>query len=138
MHKKFHLQEQEIPEGYQIFSERCTVMGTGMRKEDAVSFCEGTGRQWLEFQPDPKNGHDPNAIIIWGCWNGWLGKRRKMVGYVDREEAAKIASLDLAHKVQPRLLKTYVGHDGYVEILYQVLGPIQFASAYKDCLKPSA
>lgn len=131
MHKKYHLQEQELPEGFQIFRDRCQVMGTALRKEDTAAFCEGSGRQWLEFDPEPSNPHDPNAIKIWGCWHGWLGKRRKLLGYVDKDEAGKIARHGLTQTVRPRLLKTYVGDDGFVEVLFQVLGPIEKGKLYK-------
>lgn len=106
-------------------------MGTAMRREDSAAFCEGTGKQWLEFDLDPDNPHDRNAIKVWGCWNSWIGKRRKLLGFVDKEEAAKMARLGVSSMIQPRLLKTYVGRDGFVEIQFQIIGPSEHAPAYK-------
>ncbi|HSS47024.1 MAG TPA: hypothetical protein VLL03_06400, partial [Burkholderiales bacterium] len=45
---KYHLDEQEIPDGFQIFEERLEVAGVGFRKEDAAAFVTAKDG-WLEL-----------------------------------------------------------------------------------------
>lgn len=122
MHKQYHLEEYPMPEGFRIYRDRVPVMGVTMRKGDAAAFCKGSGKQ-LAFQREPDNRHDPNAIRIMGSWKGWFSRKEKMLGYVPAEDAAKLVRLGLADSVRPRLMKTYLGTDGFVEIEIQVIGP---------------
>jgi hypothetical protein len=55
MQKKYHLGDQEIPKGFQIFDERLEVMGVKYRKDDAASFASSKN-QWLELERDPERG----------------------------------------------------------------------------------
>lgn len=122
MHKQYHLQEHPMPEGYRIYQDRVPIMGVPMRRADAAEFCRGSGKQ-LAFQREPDNRHDPNAIRIMGSWKGWFSRKEKMLGYVPAEDAAKLVQLGLAESVRPRLMKTYLGTDGFVEIEFQIVGP---------------
>ena len=127
MHKKYHLDEQPIPEGYRIYEERLDVRGVQHRRADAISFARARG-QWLEFEREPRNTNDLNAIKVLGCWRGFFFTKRKHIGYVSRETAARVVETAVSD-VRPRLLKTYVGHDGYVEIEFQIIGP---ADSYRE------
>ncbi|THK37386.1 hypothetical protein EHS39_14265 [Ensifer sp. MPMI2T] len=122
MHKQYHLADYPIPDGFQIYRDRVPVMGLTMRKADAAAFCKGTGKQ-LALEREPSNRHDPNAIRVMGSWKGWFSRKERMLGYVPAEEAAKLVQLGLAERVRPRLLKTYLGTDGFVEIEFQIIGP---------------
>ncbi len=72
--KKYHLQEQEIPDGFQVFAE-AAVAGVSFRKGDAKKFAEVASRSkvWLELEREPNNQFDKNAIKIIGCNDGFLG-----------------------------------------------------------------
>lgn len=130
VHKKFHLEEQPIPDGYQIFQDRIAVAGLFKRKHAGMAFCRG--RQWqLRFEREASNRHDPNAIRIFGSRRGWFIKWEKLLGYVPAEQAARIVALQLEDHVRPRLLKTYIGNGGLVEIMFQLTGPKEHAKAYK-------
>ncbi|KAB2679640.1 hypothetical protein F9K85_01595 [Brucella tritici] len=122
MHKQYHLNEYPIPEDFRIYRDRVPVMGVTMRKADAAAFCKGSGKQ-VAFERESNNRHDPNAIRIVGSWKGWFSRKEKMLGYVPAEDAAKLVRLGLADSVRPRLMKTYLGADGFVEIEIQILGP---------------
>ncbi|MEW6227889.1 MAG: hypothetical protein AB1700_07305, partial [Bacillota bacterium] len=74
--KKYHLQEQEIPEGFQIFEERLEVMGVKYRKQDATTFAQGKNI-WLELERELSNEHDKNAIKVMGCSKGLFGTKRR-------------------------------------------------------------
>lgn len=128
--KKFHLQEQEIPEGFQIFEERLEVVGVKFRKQDAAAFAEASNI-WLELERDAANKHDKNAIKVIGCSKGFLGTKRRFIGYVPKEVASAIVENGFWGKVKPRLLKTYVGDLGFVEILFQLLGPEGMKKEYQ-------
>jgi HIRAN domain len=122
MHKQYHLDEYPIPDGFRIFRDRVPIMGLPMRKSVAAAFCKASGKQ-ITFEREPSNQHDRNAIRVMGSWKGWFSRKRKMLGYVPAEDAAKLVSLGLADSVRPRLLKTYLGTDGFVEIEFQIIGP---------------
>jgi hypothetical protein len=80
----YHLKEQEIPEGLQIFAERLEVAGVSFRKADATAFALSKDG-WLEFEKEPGNSHDRNAIRIIGCSKGFLGTKRRFIGYVPKQ-----------------------------------------------------
>ncbi|WP_299478120.1 HIRAN domain-containing protein [uncultured Roseibium sp.] len=92
------------------------------RKANATEFCKASG-QSLALVPEPTNKHDGNAIIVLGEWKGWFRRKRKVLGYVPAETAATLAKSGNVAYVQPRLLKTYLGTDGFVEIEFQIIGP---------------
>ncbi len=117
---QYHL--PDIPDGFQIFEERLEVAGIQYRRDDARTFAAGRGLT-LEFERDSSNQHDRNAIKIIGCCKGFFGTKQHFVGYVPSDVAADIVEGGYYGKVLPRLLKTYVGDSGFVEILFQVLGP---------------
>jgi len=120
--RKYHLQDQKIPDGFQIFEDRLEVAGVSFRKSDAASFAKsGTG--WLELERDYDNKHDKNAIKVIGCNKEFFGTKRRFIGYVPKDVAKRIVTNAFWGKIQPRLLKTYVGDGGFVEILFQILGP---------------
>lgn len=120
--KNYHLQDQKIPDGLQIFEERLEVAGVSFRKSDAASFAE-SGNGSLELERDQSNKHDKNAIKVIGCNEGFFGTKRRFIGYVPKDVAKLIVTNGFWGKIQPRLLKTYVGGGGFVEILFQILGP---------------
>lgn len=120
MHKDWHL--PPIPHGLQIFEERLEIKGVQHYKADATAFAKGKDR-CLWFIRDEFNQHDPNAIAIHGAWKGWFFGKQGMLGYVERDAAKAIVEGGWWGRVHPRLLKTYVSDAGFVEILYQILGP---------------
>ncbi len=79
--RSYHLGEQEIPDGFQIFEERLEVAGVSFRKEDAAAFASATDG-WLELERDLGNKHDRNAIKVIGCNKGFFGTKRRFIGYV--------------------------------------------------------
>ena len=125
-----HYHLPDIPEGLQIFEERLEVAGVHYRHDDASAFASGRDLS-VEFEREPNNQHDKNAIRIIGCRKGFFGTKRHFIGYVPSEVAADIVEGGYYTKVMPRLLKTYVGDSGYVEILFQVLGPTGERLKYK-------
>jgi hypothetical protein len=130
MLKQYHLDRQEIPEGHRIYDERLEVRGIELRRADAIAFCKAKG-QWLELDPEPTNRHDPNAIKLTGCWRGFFGTKRRHLGYVPREVASRLGGTGLIAEVKPRLLKTYVGNDEFVEVEFQITGPVERFRDYR-------
>ena len=120
--RKYHLQEQQIPDGFQIFEDRLEVAGVAFRKSEAASFANSKNL-WLELQREEGNPQDRNALKVIGCSKGFLGTKRRFIGYVPKDTAKKIVEGDFLTQIRPRLLKTYIGDSGFVEILFQILGP---------------
>ena len=120
--RNYHLGEQEIPDGLQIFEERLEVAGVSFRKDDATAFAT-TKDGWLELERELGNKYDPNAIKVIGCNKGFFGIKRRFIGYVPKEISRLIVEGKYLDQIHPRLLKTYIGDRGFVEILFQILGP---------------
>jgi tetratricopeptide (TPR) repeat protein len=120
--RHYHLTETPIPEGLQIFEERLEVAGIGYQRDDARAFAAGRGLT-LELERKPDNLRDKNAIRIMGRRKTLFGSKRHFIGYAPSAVAAKIIEGNYYASVVPRLLKTYIGDSGYVEILFQILGP---------------
>jgi hypothetical protein len=120
--RKYHLHEQQISEGLQIYEDRLEVAGVSFRRAQAISFAKSTN-VWLELERDEENEHDRNALKVIGCSTSFLGTRRRFIGYVPRDVAKRIVEGGFLEKISPRLLKTYVGESEFVEILFQILGP---------------
>lgn len=116
----YHL--DAIPEGFQIFEERLEVAGISHRKREAAEFARNH-EIWLELERDANNAHDKNAIRVIGCAKGLSGTKRHFIGFVPASVAKLIAEGQYFEKIRPRLLKTWIGDTGYVEILFQILGP---------------
>lgn len=129
--RKYHLNEQDIPEGFQIFEDRLEVAGVSFRKEDAAAFA-GAKDVWLELEREPGNKYDINAIKVIGCSKGFFGTKRRFIGYVPKEVSRVIVEGGYCGQIRPRLLKTYVGNQGYVEILFQILGPKVMKYQYRQ------
>lgn len=131
MHKAYHLQRVPIPEGFRIFHDRVDLPGLQHHRANVVAFCRAQN-QSIEFEPDPSNVHDPNAIRLIGGWKGWLFEKRRLIGFVPRDIAAKIARSGLIAELRPRLIKTYAGTDGYAEVMFQVIGPKEKFEEYRS------
>lgn len=121
---------EAIAEGYQIYEDRLTPAGISFRKSDAAAFARSSNG-WLELEPEPGNQHDKNAIKIIGCTKGVFWTKRRFVGYVPKEVSKNIVGQGFLPLVRPRLISTYSGRDGYVEILFQILGPKGRKKEYK-------
>lgn len=135
--KKYHLREQEqkIPDGFRIYDERLEVAGIQHRRDAAAQFVNQTNL-WLEFESEPLNSYDPNAIKILGCYQQNNENIKLHVGYVPASIAKQITNFS-ADECKARLLKTYIGESGYVEILFQVLGPKERIQEYASFYEPT-
>lgn len=127
--REYHL--KNIPEGFQIFEERLEVAGIAYRKAEATRFIRGKNL-WLELEREPSNKHDKNAIKVIGCSKGFFGTKRFFLGYVPQQVASAIVEGGFWGKVVPRLLKTYLSDRGFVEVLFQILGPKGQKYEYKQ------
>ena len=106
-----------IPKGYQIFVKDTLVAGISFRKDDALRFINGSN-QTLELEREPNNAIDKNAIKVIGV----TPSARSFVGYVPKDVAEQIAATGFFDKVQPRLVRTYLGSKNYAEIRFQIIG----------------
>lgn len=120
--RNYRLGESAIPDGYQIYCERFDVAGVSFRKKEVIPFIK-SGSADVKFEREPENQHDPNAIKIMGIKTGFFGKKKLHLGYVPKELAEKIVNSGFETLVLPRLHKTYLGDDTYVEVEVQLLGP---------------
>lgn len=118
-----------IPKGFRIYAARLVVAGTQYRHDDARRFAEGSD-QTLEFERDPSNPQDPNAIKVIGVDQ----RERRFIGYVPRGEAEQIVASGLAGVVQGRLERIWRSDDGFIYVRFQVIGPWAMKEQYDDFL----
>ncbi|CAN5797066.1 hypothetical protein BH23GEM9_BH23GEM9_16050 [soil metagenome] len=126
--RQYHL--QPLPSGVRIYADREAVAGLSYRLRAALRFARGR-EQHLTLQAEPANQHDANAVQVWGHWKGWWLRHSAMLGYVPRETARVIAEGGFLTDLKPRLLKTYIGENGFVEVLFQLIGPAPRAQEFK-------
>lgn len=107
-----------IPKGYQIYAARFPIAGMHLRKNEVAAFVQGNN-QSLELLREPDNAHDANAIKLIGV----MDTIKVTLGYLPKELASQIVTTGLFDVVRPRLDRFYVGHNSFVEIQYQVIGP---------------
>lgn len=118
-----------IPKGFRIYAARLVVAGTQYRHDDARRFAKGSD-QTLEFERDPSNPQDPNAIKVIGVDQ----RERRFIGYVPRGEAEQIVASGLAGVVQGRLERIWRSDDGFIYVRFQVIGPWAMKEQYDDFL----
>lgn len=117
-----------IPAGCQIYEARIPVAGLMHQKENAIRFVRNPAEHTLVFENDPANSYDRNAIKIIGV----AGSSRYHVGFVPADIAKRLANTSLANVVQARLERAYVGHNDYVDIVFQIVGPKDRKKKYAD------
>lgn len=127
---QYHLSEMAIPSGFQIYEERLEVVGIQHRRKEAIKFASDRNLS-LEFEHDPGNANDHNAIKVIGLIRTHQNVTRHFIGYIPREISNPIMERGYYPKIIPRLIKTYVSDSGYVEVLFQILGPKGEFKSYK-------
>lgn len=118
-----------IPSGFQIYAARVSVAGLKHRKEDGQRYIRSTG-QSLAFEPEPTNSYDPTAIKVIGTSDSGPC----FLGYVPAEIAEQIVGSGLTEAVQPRLEYAAESANGYVDIIFQVLGPKAKKDQFREFL----
>lgn len=122
-----------VPEGHQIWADRLEVAGIQHRKASATRFVQGKGQR-IEFEREPDNPHDSNAIRILGFWKSWFSEKSDHIGYMPRDVAQVIADLDVFDTIHPRLARTYLSRNGHVQVFFQFTGPKDGAKRFKQAL----
>lgn len=119
--EKCYADGEKPPLGYQIFMERIHVAGTSHRKKEVIEFANSQNST-IEFERDPQNRYDKNAIKIIGLSVIARNVKRWHLGYVPKELAAAIIEGGYYNEIKLRLSRTYIGKDGKVSVQFQVLG----------------
>jgi hypothetical protein len=104
-----------------------TVAGITFRKVDAQIFFEGMDHS-LEFERDPNNKHDKNAIKIIGISSGV----RNFIGYVPKEFAEQLVLSKLDKIAKPYLQRIFCNSDDFYEVRFEVVGPSNLKQQFKD------
>lgn len=124
----YHL--DDIPDGFQIFEERLSVAGLAHRREAAADFVRGRELS-LDFERETGNAYDANAIRVIGCKKWLFGTKRYFIGYIPANVSKLIVEGGYFERIRPRLLKTWMGDTGYVEVCFKFWG--RKASATNSC-----
>lgn len=118
----FQESDTSLPEGSSLWRSEEEVAGIQYHLAAAIAFSKGDGKR-LEFQRDPRNAHDQNAIIILGIYE--YGSRRVSVqiGFVSADLARLIATYEHGSQLSPRLRLIWRGdqNESYFLIKYDIL-----------------
>lgn len=120
--RRYHLQDNPIPEGYKILIERVDVKGVENYAAAAIGFINGEN-QSLQLAHEPANKFDKNAVMVIGSWWEHGERQGGKLGYLPRKCAEYLVSSPHAKYVAPRLWKTFISESFYIEIGIQLLSP---------------
>ena len=87
---------------------RCYVVGTGFEGRARIirKHCHKT--MGVELRREPNNSHDPNAVSVWVEVRSFLGSKRKLIGYLKRSHAERIAKvLDKNYRLWAQIDEIY-------------------------------
>jgi hypothetical protein len=107
-----------IPDGYQIYVAQTAVAGSHFRRAQVERLFKFQ-KPSIDFEPEPTNSHDPNAIKVI-AYNG-DSHSSIHVGYVPSKLAKQFARSGVVKRLHPRLRMVQIGD--YVEVEFDVCGP---------------
>lgn len=127
--KKFVMQEvisflPPIQVGYEIYYENLEIEGIEDRQTTVWQFIQGSN-QLLDWEQEPSNPKDPNAIKIIGVSEQIFSTKHELLGYIPGDVAKHIVSSGLWPFLQLRLDCIYIAKQGFIAIRFQILGPIR-------------
>ncbi len=114
--------DYDAPPDTEIFEYEVDVSGVRDRVGPVVAFIRGKKHR-IEWEREPQNPHDQNAIKIIGVTKSLFGSKRRHVGYVPAEIAAKIAAGRWLGELTPRLRYMQISEGGYGRITFDIVGP---------------
>lgn len=120
----------EYPEDYESYD--CdNVVGVQFRREDAIRFFNGNGHS-LEFEWEPTNKHDRNAIKVWGITQD--PPMRVMLGYVPKKMSKAIKKSRVQKVIRPVLIDVAMSLSGWVGVSFDIVGPKEILGKYEDAM----
>ena len=115
--------KQPLPRGWRLLTDEMEVAGVQHRLDDALSLLKGNQLSF-DFEADPGNEHDANAIKVIGKKHGLMGVKRFHIGFVPREVAELIAeqvpTTKAVDMISPRLTKVWFGDQGVLKIFFDI------------------
>jgi len=106
----------------QIFVPQVRTAGLQHYKSALLKFA-GCGNPYLEFEQEPQNPHDPNAIKVMGKAKGLFGTKAYFLGYVPAELAKQIIEGGYYNRVSPRIRYLRISAEGWLDLEFDLLGP---------------
>jgi hypothetical protein len=85
----------------------------------------------LEFEREPDNKHDNNAIKVIGCSKGFFTTRKYFLGYVPKEISAELYRSGLLRYAEPRIRRIWIpDEEDEATIIFQILIPDDVEEKY--------
>jgi hypothetical protein len=113
-----------IQVGYEIYYEDLEIEGIEDRQTTVWQFIQGSN-QLLDWEQEPSNPKDPNAIKIIGVSEQIFSTKHELLGYIPGDVAKQIVGSGLWPFLQLRLDCIYIAKQGFIAIRFQILGPIR-------------
>lgn len=113
-----------IQVGYEIYYENLEIEGIEERQTIVWQFIQGSN-QLLDWEQEPSNPKDPNAIKIIGVSEQIFSTKHELLGFIPGDVAKQIVSSGLWPFLQLRLDCIYIAKQGFIAIRFQILGPIR-------------
>ena len=115
--------KKPLPAGWRILTPEMEVAGVKHHLDDVLSFMKSKQIEF-DFEAEPGNEYDANAIKIIGIKHGLFRKKQFHLGYVPKEVAAEIAgkvsTADAVEFIAPRLTKIWFGDRGGLKIFIDI------------------
>lgn len=113
------------------------VSGINYRIKEALAFIKSKNL-WLEFERDPSNPSDSNAVKIIGCSKTFWGTERYFIGFLAKGLSKYISQSTFYDKVELRL-SSIIANDstianvfvGSIEIKFDIIGPVWLYQTYQ-------
>ena len=121
-----------IPDGYRIFEKEFEIAGISFKKNNFIKIMKNKVQIAFELVPEPNNPKDVNAIQIVGSRKGFFGQVSKPLGYVPAAISSYVADSKLLEELMVRPKRLYVSDNGYIEFIFDILGPKELYEKYKS------
>jgi hypothetical protein len=130
-HQYFHKSQNFSPDSPINSSVYQTTLVSGIffRRSDVRGFFAGLDHR-LEFEREPSNKHDKNAIKVIGI----SSRKRFFIGYVPKDYARQIVDAGLDGIVHPRLRRIFCNSQDFYEVRFEIVGPSKLRKQYQDAL----
>jgi hypothetical protein len=127
----FHKSQNFSPENPPNSSVYQTTLVSGIffRKLDVRGFFAGSSHR-LEFEREPNNKHDKNAIKVIGI----SSEKRYFIGYVPKDYAKQIVDAGLDSVVHPCLRRIFCNSHDLYEVRFEIVGPSELRKQFQDAL----
>lgn len=110
-----------------IYLENVRIADTRRRQQAIQNFSKGRNHR-LQFEREPDNSSDPNAIRVNGYTKGFFGEKEYLLGYVPKEISRTIVEGGFINHVGATLAK--INNQG--KVVFDLVGVKEKEKDFKE------